>query len=37
VLSLAYDALRDSFGAFILKHDDFVFPEIWIDDFWFFI
>jgi hypothetical protein len=37
VLPLAYDALRDSLGIFIFKQDDFVFPEIWIDDFWFFI
>jgi len=37
VLPFAYDALRDSFGVFALGHDDFVFPKIWIDDFWFFI
>jgi len=37
VLPFAYDTLRDGFGIFIFKHDDFVFPKIWIDDFWFFI
>jgi len=37
VLSFAYDALHDSFGVITIKQDDFVFPKIWIDDFWFFI
>ena len=37
MLPFAYDAVRDGLGIFVFKHDDFVFPKIWIDDFGFFI
>jgi len=37
VLPFAYDTLRDGLGIVAFFDDDFVFPEIWVRDFGFFI